>query len=107
MVTAFSLPVSAQSSAASGLVELDGTRLTIDEVVQVARSGARAVLAPGADEAIARGELALRAHVAAGATIYGLTTGVGALDGHVLSPLPGAENRAFQRHLLLSHAAGT
>jgi len=99
MVTAFSLPE-------ADAVILDGTRLTVDEVVRVARYGGRAALAVHAEEAIERGHAALEAHVASGATIYGLTTGVGALDGQPVSALSSEENRAFQRNLLLSHAAG-
>ncbi|WP_394837968.1 aromatic amino acid lyase [Pendulispora rubella] len=98
MVTAFSLPYAQEA------VALDGTHLTLDDVVRVARHGAHAELTPPAEKAIARGHALLLGHVARGATIYGLTTGVGALDGETLSS---EDNRAFQRNLLLSHAAGT
>ncbi|WP_394848465.1 aromatic amino acid ammonia-lyase [Pendulispora brunnea] len=98
MVTAFSLPYPHEA------VALDGMHLTIDDVVRVARHGAHVELPPSAEKAIARGHALLIGHVARGATIYGLTTGVGALDGETLSS---EDNRAFQRNLLLSHAAGT
>lgn len=84
-------------------IALDGSRLTIDDVVSVARSLSPIRLAAEAERAIDRGHAAFEEHARAGARIYGFNTGVGALDQVTMSP---ADNRAFQRHLLRSHAAG-
>jgi histidine ammonia-lyase len=84
-------------------IVLDGTHLTIEGVVRAARAGVGVALSAAAEQAIVRGHAALEAHARAGRKIYGLTTGVGPLDAEPLSP---DDNAAFQRNLLLSHAAG-
>lgn len=83
-------------------VAITGTHLGVDELVAVARGGAAVHLSPEALLAIDASFAALRARVASGEAIYGLTTGVGALDGEAVDP---ADARR-QRSLLRSHAAG-
>jgi histidine ammonia-lyase len=84
-------------------ITLDGSSLTVDDVVRAARSFDPVVLTKAAESAIATGHATFEAHAKSGVRIYGYTTGVGALDQAPLSP---EDNRAFQRHLLRSHAAG-
>lgn len=85
------------------MVILDGASLTIEAVARVARDGEPVELSPEALERVRRGEAGLRAMIADGTPIYGVTTGFGALDGRAVSP---ERNRALQHNLLRSHAAG-
>ncbi len=84
-------------------VEVTGSTLSLAHVADVARRGAPVRLARAAESRIYEGEHRLRALLQAGRPIYGLTTGVGALDvrnvGH-------SNNREQQYALLRSHAAG-
>lgn len=84
-------------------VEVTGRALSPAGVASVARRGAPVRLAPTAESRIREGERRLRSLVEAGSPIYGLTTGVGALDARSLGL---ATNRDQQRALLRSHAAG-
>lgn len=84
-------------------VVLDGASLSVTELVRAARHGAPVALSPRAEAAIAAGHEAFEHHARSGACIYGMTTGVGALDS---APMEPEDNLAFQRNLLLSHAAG-
>lgn len=84
-------------------VVLDGASLDVAGVVRVAREDAPVSLAPAAEAAVDAGRRRLEEHARAGRRIYGMTTGVGALDGAAVTD---DEGRAFQRNLLLSHAAG-
>jgi histidine ammonia-lyase len=84
-------------------VSLDGSSLTLDSVVAVARGFATVKVA---SDAVARAESA-RAQVeralASGATIYGVNTGFGKL-AHVR--IPDAQVKDLQRNMIRSHAAG-
>ncbi|HET6773627.1 MAG TPA: aromatic amino acid lyase [Acidimicrobiales bacterium] len=77
--------------------------LSRDEVMAVARGGARAVLS---DEAVAT-MAATRAHVdalaAADQPVYGISTGFGGL---ATTHIPPGERARMQRSLVVSHAAG-
>ena len=84
-------------------VVLTGSDLTIDEVVRVARDGARVELAPGARDRMRRGREVVEQALARGDEVYGLTTGVGVHKQ--ASPDPG-ELAAFNRRLIASHRVG-
>ena len=84
-------------------VEVTGSTLSPAEVADVARRGAPVLLARAAESRIHEGEHRLRALLRAGRPIYGLTTGVGALDGRSVGL---ATNRDQQYALIRSHAAG-
>jgi histidine ammonia-lyase len=58
-------------------VVLTGSTLTLDELVAVARAGARVELDPAALEAMARSRAVVESSVAEGRPAYGVTTGVG------------------------------
>jgi histidine ammonia-lyase len=95
-------------SAASGpsdspAVVLDGSPLSVADVVAVARHGAPATFTPLAAERMAPARAVVERIVAEGASVYGVTTGFGALAAVKVSP---AEARRLQRSLVLSHAAG-
>lgn len=84
-------------------VTLTGRDLTLAQIVAVARDKAPVALAPAARDAVAECWLYLEELVARGHPIYGLTTGVGALDGR---PVRAEDNVEQQTNLLRSHAAG-
>jgi histidine ammonia-lyase len=84
-------------------VELSARPLTVAEVAAVAREGEPVVLAPSAVEAMAEGRAVVEAAVASGRTVYGVTTGFGALASERVAP---AEARRVQQAVVQSHAAG-
>ncbi|MEM9559906.1 MAG: histidine ammonia-lyase [Planctomycetota bacterium] len=84
-------------------VTLTGKPLTIEDVVAIARRGAKVTLAPEARGAITRSRSALEATIAAGGLHYGVNTGFGSLARRRVE---GASLRQLQINLLRSHAAG-
>jgi histidine ammonia-lyase len=85
-------------------VTLDGSSLTIDEVVRVARDPrVTAVLAPTAIEGVARSRARIDAALERGDTIYGINTGFGKLANVRIAP--DALDR-LQENLIRSHCAG-
>jgi len=85
------------------MATLSGADLTVRDVARVARSDAEVALTPQARAAVAESAKYLQELVDRGHPVYGLTTGVGALDGRPVAP---TDNREQQRNLLRSHAAG-
>jgi histidine ammonia-lyase len=84
-------------------VVLDGTRLTIEQVHEVARGRARVEIAPRARAAVARCRRAAEELMGRGELIYGVTTGIGELARVAVSPEHGEE---LQKRILRSHSAG-
>jgi histidine ammonia-lyase len=84
-------------------VVLTGTSLDVGSVLRIGSEGARVGLDPEALAAVAENRRALEAAIARGDTIYGITTGLGALVRERISP---QESAAMQRDVLRSHAAG-
>src|SRR5438445_11176187 len=89
--------------AARRAVTLDGSPLSVADVVAVARHGAAVKVAPEAAARMGPARAVVERIVADGATVYGVTTGFGALASVKVSP---AEARRLQQSLVLSHAAG-
>jgi histidine ammonia-lyase len=84
-------------------VVLDGAPLTEDQVVGVARGGAKVVVGEGVAEAMRSSRRIVESHLDADPPVYGLTTGFGALaDVRVARE----DLAALQRNLVRSHAAG-
>jgi histidine ammonia-lyase len=83
-------------------VRVAGGHLAPADVALVARDGAPIEIASQVRVAVAASARALAAHVAAGAAVYGATTGVGGLESHRV-----ADPMRLQRNLIRSHAAGT
>ncbi|MGH2557314.1 MAG: histidine ammonia-lyase [Actinomycetota bacterium] len=79
-----------------------GELLSIDDVVAVAR-GEQAQLSRDAAKRMQRSREVVEEKVAAGETVYGLTTGLGSLANVRLEP---EEVRRLHRNLLRSHAVG-
>ena len=84
-------------------VVLDGSPLSVADVVAVARHRVPVRMAPRAAERMAPARAVVERIVAEGASVYGVTTGFGALAAVKVSP---AEARRLQLSLVLSHAAG-
>ena len=83
---------------------LDGSSLTIADVVRVARDpGARILVAPAARAALAASRARVAAAVATGATMYGINTGFGKLANVRIAP---DQLEQLQVNLIRSHAAG-
>lgn len=86
------------------MIELNGTALTIQEVVRVARGLEPASIAPPAKAAIERSRAAVDALFKSGAAVYGLTTGFGKFSEKRIAD---EDTEALQRNLIVSHACGT
>src|SRR4029077_10686140 len=83
---------------------LDGSSLTIADVVRVARDPRiRIALAPEARAALAASRARVDAAVATGATMYGINTGFGKLANVRIAP---DQLEQLQINLIRSHAAG-
>lgn len=84
-------------------VELDGFGLSADDVVAVARHGARVVLSEDARGRLAASRRRVEHLEASSDAVYGVTTGFGALASTRVS----ADHRIdLQRSVVVSHAAG-
>jgi histidine ammonia-lyase len=84
-------------------LQLDGNSLTLNDVEDVARRGATAVLASSAKEAMAASRALVEKFVSEGRTVYGITTGFGVFSEVTIPP---DKVRELQRNLILSHCAG-
>ena len=81
----------------------NGSSLTIEEVVRVARDREPVRLAAEARERIVRCRKLLETKLAARETMYGVNTGIGELSEVVLDD---EQVKQFQRYLIYNHAAG-
>jgi len=84
-------------------VILDGDSLTLEAVVNVARFDAKVELSRKARERIEKSHSALEESIRKGKTIYGVTTGFGALSNTRITT---DQTSRLQTNLLRSHAAG-
>jgi histidine ammonia-lyase len=83
-------------------VTIDGSHLTIEQLIQVARNYERAIVDKKALARTARGRTALERLIKDGKVIYGVNTGFGALSNF---QIPISELRRLQTNLIRSHAA--
>jgi histidine ammonia-lyase len=84
-------------------IVLDGSNLSIESLVRIARFGEKVELAPEALERIKVCRAMLEEKLAAREVMYGTNTGIGEFSEHLLSD---EQVRAFQRYLVYNHAAG-
>jgi histidine ammonia-lyase len=84
-------------------VVLDGSPLSVADVVAVARYGAPVTVAAETARRMAPARAVVDQIVAGGRTVYGVTTGFGALASVKVSP---GEAQRLQLSLVLNHAAG-
>ncbi len=82
---------------------LDGSGLTIDKLVQIARHGEKVEVALEALERIKACRAMLEEKVAAHEIMYGVNTGIGEFSEVVLSD---EQVPLFQKYLIYNHAAG-
>lgn len=80
---------------------IDG--MTLEELAVVAREGARIGLQPESVERLEQSRRLVEKWVAEERTIYGITTGFGALSNVAISS---HDSRRLQKNVLMSHAAG-
>ncbi len=85
------------------MVKLGAQPLTIEDVVAVARHGARVEVDPALEDAMGPARAVVESAVAEGRTVYGVTTGFGALAS---TRIPPADAARVQQALVQSHAAG-
>jgi histidine ammonia-lyase len=81
-------------------IMLNGSDLTVTEVVAVARHGESVALAPEAIETMRQARDVVQEVLQSQQPVYGLTTGVGERKSFLLDP---AERRKFNQRLVLNH----
>ncbi|MCL4838317.1 MAG: aromatic amino acid lyase, partial [Thermoanaerobaculia bacterium] len=84
-------------------IVLDGSSLTIEQLVRIARQGEPVALAPAALDRIRACRAVLEEKIDAHEIMYGVNTGIGEFSEVVLSD---EQVRDFQRYLIYNHAAG-
>jgi histidine ammonia-lyase len=84
-------------------VRIDGTSLTIEDVVRVARHGERVEIAPEALARIGACRAMVERKIAAREVMYGVNTGIGELASVALTD---DQVGQFQKYLIYNHAAG-
>jgi histidine ammonia-lyase len=89
--------------AAEPALQLTGRDLTVPDVVSVARGGRAVEVEAAARQRMATSREVIERLVAAGETVYGVTTGFGDLADVRISP---EQTATLQRNLVRSHAAG-
>ena len=82
---------------------LDGSGLTIEKLVSIAREGEKVALHPAALERIKVCRAMLEEKLAAREIMYGTNTGIGEFSEMVLTD---EQVEQFQRYLIYNHAAG-
>jgi len=85
------------------MIVITGQDLTIDDVVQVARHGAKVTLGTEARVAITRARVYVENKLAQGKAIYGLTTGFGDFQKVFIFP---EDAKTLQHNLIISHSCG-
>jgi histidine ammonia-lyase len=84
-------------------IRMDGTGLTIDKLVQIARKGEKVELHSSAVERIEKCRAMLERKIAAHEIMYGVNTGIGEFSEMVLTD---DQVEQFQKYLIYNHAAG-
>ena len=85
------------------IVALGKNGMTLEDLVRVARNGAEVGLTAGAQERIAKAWQLVTRWVTQERTVYGVTTGFGALSDVTISRM---DTRRLQLNILKSHAVG-
>jgi len=84
-------------------ITLDGSSLTIEKLVAIARNAEKVELAPAALERIKACRRMLEEKLAAKEIMYGTNTGIGEFSEKVLND---EQVKEFQKYLIYNHAAG-
>lgn len=85
------------------MLYLNGTDLTINQVISVARNGEQAAFTQDARRAIQKARDYVDQKLSENAVIYGLTTGFGKFADKFIPP---EDTAILQRNLIVSHACG-
>ncbi len=85
-------------------VIVDGSALTVEDVVEVARGQASALLGPDVPARMERSRAVVASALSGGVPVYGVNTGFGALAD---TPVGEEDLAALQSAIIRSHAAGT
>lgn len=85
-------------------IKIDGENLTIDDIVNVARNGAKIALDPMARGKIKKSQAWVEKIVQRGEPVYGINTGFGIFAEQ---RIPSEDSAKLSRNLILSHAVGT
>jgi histidine ammonia-lyase len=81
-------------------IVLNGSDLTVTQVVAAARHGEPVMLAPEALSSMAKSRTVVEEVLSGGEPVYGLTTGVGERKAFLLDP---ADRQRFNQRLVLNH----
>ena len=81
-------------------ITLNGSDLTVTQVVAAARRGEKVMLAPEALSVMRKSRTVVEEVLSGGEPVYGLTTGVGERKAFLLDP---AERQRFNHRLVLNH----
>ncbi|KJR47986.1 Histidine ammonia-lyase [Desulfosporosinus sp. I2] len=84
-------------------VILDGETLSLEQVVAVARYGAKASLHPIAKEKVLKSRMFVDQLIEGNKTVYGITTGFGMFSDVLISK---EDAKKLQRNLIMSHSTG-
>ena len=84
-------------------IVLDGSGLTVDKLVAIARDGEKVELPPEAEERIQICRKVVEDKIEAREVMYGINTGIGEFSEIILDD---EQIRQFQRYLIYNHAAG-
>ncbi len=84
-------------------IVLNGTGLTVEKLVQIARYNEKVELHPDAIERIKKCRAMLEEKIAAGETMYGINTGIGEFSEVKLND---EQVKEFQKYLIYNHSAG-
>jgi len=82
---------------------LDGSGLTLEKLVRVARDGEQVALSPGALQRIVACRAMVEEKIQAHETMYGVNTGIGEFSERILND---EQVTQFQKYLIYNHAAG-
>ena len=85
------------------IVKIDGNRLTLEDVVNVAREGYQITLTPESIAEVERSRQYVDELVASGEVVYGITTGFGNFSNVHISKEEATE---LQKNLIISHSCG-
>ena len=84
-------------------LKLDGSNLTIEKIVKIAREGEKVELCSDAAERIKKCRLMLEEKIQAKEIMYGVNTGIGEFSEIVLND---DQVKEFQKYLIYNHSAG-
>ncbi|MCK5064260.1 MAG: aromatic amino acid lyase, partial [Candidatus Fermentibacteraceae bacterium] len=84
-------------------IVIDGTGLTVEKLIRVARHGEQVELSPAAEERIRNCRGMIDRKLATREIMYGVNTGIGEFSETLLND---EEIKLFQKYLVYNHAAG-